>query len=462
MAIDPNISLNVRPVQVRGPLESFERAVTVRDMIQRMKSEKETERLRQAEVKLREAQVTAEERRVRDESIFNETIGRHVKYDPAKKDLDYDDAAITSDLQKLGAAHLLPKFNESRQKMLETARERAIKELDDTIRKVDMIGVPAENFLALSEDQRGGAYPSLIQTLGRLDPSIPAKLPPQYGPDALGLIQGVADQRKQIMTVGDQLKEAQARKAITAPPALKTDHFPPGSRVRVTDQSGKVVEQFDVPFKPEDKPDAQVKRELVEEAYGQLKLKGKTREQMTAAEKHAAKIWDEGLTAAKDPEKLTDMQRLMQLYRSGKKEDMALFNALKGNFEDEKEPTVSNKVSIMNAVLGASKKIGRDQIDPELYEKNRKLYLPIWPSIPGYDAASKLPVGPPPTPVSMGDVRKEESSTRKIAPAPAAPKLPKPPKKGAQADTAILKQYLDAAGGDQEKALKALEDAGWQ
>ena len=154
MPIDPSIALSGRTHQVNSPLDSFQKNIAIADMMARLQEQQSTAGLRSQEVKLREAEVSQAQRKINEENTFNAAIESHIKYDPEKKDIEYDDEGIAADLQKSGMAHLLPQFQEKRNTMRATARQRAIQEIEQTYKLTDALGVPAENFLATPEAER--------------------------------------------------------------------------------------------------------------------------------------------------------------------------------------------------------------------------------------------------------------------------------------------------------------------
>lgn len=122
----------------------------------------------------------------------------------------------------------------------------------------------------------------------------------------------------------------------------------------------------------------EVKDQVIYDAYA-AKLK-KVADKLTAKEKLDAESWYKGLT----PERQSDQDKMVGYYKTNR----PLFDALKGRSDEG--PTVSNQISILNTLMNSSRRGGVGPIVPELYETNRKVYLPIWPDLPSYPNAKKI------------------------------------------------------------------------
>lgn len=456
MAIDPSISLRYKSPQIQSPLDSFTKTVQISEMLSQMQDRQARVAEYAQQAPLRQAENLARQQELAEATVLKKAATESFKpYDPEVGDLEYDDdkwneILDTADIPGVGkASYLKPQFQQIKGAQLAAHRELALNELNRANTMLAREAVQIKNFLELPEEKRKAAFSGLRGALIAANPAWGKLLPYEYDASIEAKLRPVVERHELQMSYADRLaaakseaetrkSEAEAKRAEKEAAVPGYHNAPPGTLIIKTDSMGKEIERIEVPFKEEEKSDKQVEAELVEEAYGQLKLGGKARDKMTAAEKVAARRWDEAITA--DPAKKTDLDKMMALYRSSNPEDKALFNALKGNFDNG--PTVSNKVSILNSLMRASRNQSGTRVDPALYEKNRKLYLPIWPDIPGYEEAQKLmPAATKPAPVT---------------------RLPKPGKAGEEASDDILRVYLKANNNDKEAARKALEAAGWK
>lgn len=385
MAIRPEIPLSVQPFQSRSPLESFQRAVSIRDMISNMQQGPARKRAQQLQTRTAELDLETKELQAAQARKTADML--RTKDEVLKANTTWDDAKgfqinIPSAVKTLGPQY--PELALTLQQQQKAIEKEA---LDASIAKWNQESQQYKQFgdLFAGEDDAVNE-----QEYNRIPPQIKQSLnlPPAYSPEAVQYLKSTAERRRTDAErkVTAELKKIEAESGQ----AKKVDEFTnaAGERVLAMQQPDGSIkyEKSTEKVKPDEPSDRQRETELIEEAYGQIKLKGKTRDKMTAAEKVASVRWNEA--ASTDPAKKTDLNKMMELFRSPKPEDRALFNALKGNFDEG--PTPSNKISILNTLMNSSVKFPNGPMIPELYDKNRKLYLPIWPDIPSYEEAQKI------------------------------------------------------------------------
>lgn len=409
MATDTRIPLQSQGPDLPSTLDVMKGTLSIQDMIQTRRTRGIQQKEAEIALQQRQSQIADQEKQQKAQQAKEAAWKANTKWD--------DDEGLQIDTKGM-MKMLAPEYPEiaaeiqaGETKLQESARTQSLKQWEEDSKVFKQLGAMFE---AEDVEANKAEYNSI-------PPNVKAALdlPQAYSPEAVEFVRATAKRRlttaeKKLAAEAEKI-EAETKKIESEAEAQKTQSYPPGTLIITRDKDGKETKRETVPAKEtEDKPsDKQREVELVEEAYGQVQLKGKPRDKMTAAEKVAAARWNDASTARANPNELTDQQRLMQLYRSGKPEDMALFNALKGNIDDG--PTVSNKAAMLNTLLDSAKGV-TGKIDRELFDKNRQLYLQIWPDIPGFDVAVKT------VPASMGDVRERERTPPKATP-PASKKI---------------------------------------
>src|SRR3990167_9582170 len=328
MPIDPSIPLRVQPAQVRSPLEAFQRAVSIRDMLGGLQERRQVEKINALKLKEAEFDLAAKERAAQDQTDYQNVLREGWKLDaqgiPAYDDSglpQFDDAAISQKFIKLGRPNLLTKFKQEQATLRQSAAEALAEQAKADQAIHQRYGDTLASFEAIPEDLRPDLWQSWLAaktTAGLIDKDYAETLAQQpYSPELLeGEIQANIGQKEsaerhlkaaQIRDI--KAKAAKAEQELTAP---TEKGYAPGTLIITKDADGKEISRETV---PEKESDTARKSRLVEEAYAQLKLKGKSRDAMTAAERVAAARWNESLT----PEKKSDQDKLMELFRS--KED---------------------------------------------------------------------------------------------------------------------------------------------
>lgn len=425
--------------EVRSPLESQERAIRISDMIasqtqraQEAKYRQEEAPVRQAELALRRKKAAVEEAQLEEDTILKNAFRQTMKYNDETGDIDYDQEKASTILPP----ELLPRYRSEVGAQKAEDRKAAMAEANAWLSSNKIVGDVVENFTTIKEEERPDQWINFRRALVKLDPQAAAALPQKYTPEILPALQGMIQQRDMVRSTAEKLaaaqkaeeealdlqtKKAAATKAETdLKKATKIDEFTnaSGERVLAMQQPDGTVTYEKSSEKVKTISDKQAETELIEEAYGQLRLKGKTRDKMTAAEKVAAKRWDEAASKNADPTKRTDLDKMMELYRSPKPEDRALFNALKGNFDNG--PTMSNRISMIGqANTAANQEVSSSQDRKKsAYDRVRGRFLKEYPDFPTFD--SRPFVGP--MPESGGPTAK--AAPEKAAAPPAAPAKP--------------------------------------
>lgn len=486
MAVDPGIALSVRPPQVRSPLESMQRAISIADMVAGLQQRQQEARYRAEEEPVRRAELAAHRRKLEDDTALTEAFKQTVKYNPDVDDLEYDLQAATNLLTSKNRADLLPRY------VSEMNTERAAY-THQWLQRAEPLANATENFLALPEEQRAEHWLPYRRVAGQLDPGAKA-LGNQYTPEIVPKLEQFVAKRNAFISRAEKIKaQAEAEKAKAELAKMRAETS------RITKEAQSSQERIDTAFElfkttgavakdatleglseekrrelfvaagipvPAErvKSEATIEREVIEQAYAEKNKLDPAK--LTASQKVAARQWSEKLS----PEKKTDMQILMGLYRSNKPEDRKLFEALRNI---ESGPSVTDKRTIISTAISAALEVdsvtGEKSFNPEQFEQVRKLYTPLWPEMPGLPQIEAMQ-----SPAAAGDTRPWYArvgagikgiltpTPPSAKPSPTRPALPKPSKPGEIASDDVLEQYLQANGGDVAKAEKALKDAGYR
>src|SRR3990167_6327047 len=441
MPIDPSVALQGRTPQVNSPLESFQRNISIADMMASMQERQQRAKEYEAEAPLRQAVNLSQMQKLAEEAAIKKAHTESIKpFNPEVGDLEEDEEKAyqvldSVDIPGIGkGSYLRDRYKTERSALAAATRAQLLDEAIGHDKQIDFVATPARNFIALKPEDQDAQWNEMRQKIVKFWPqpevgkTLPYKLTDANRAGAMSTLQRIVGSQDSARTMAEKLEASEAAaklkkaelelsktekevKALDQPKKIDESTNASGQRVLTMQRpDGTIFYEKSGDKVQEKETEKERETKLVEEAYGQLKLKGKSRDKMTAAEKVAARRWDEAISEASktsaDPSKQTDMQRMMALWRSGTPEDKALFNALKGNFDEG--PTFSNRISILNTLIGsATSPVGK--LVPEEYEKNRKLYLPIWPDLPSYADAQKI-VAAPKEPVATG------------GPKPAAPK----------------------------------------
>lgn len=210
MAIDPGISLQVRPAQVTSPIDAMKNAVSIADVISGMNERQQLSKERAVTTKLAQQNLDRTAKQLADQQALETAMDKHWKFDQATGQSTMDDAGALAELP----GHLHSTYQATKDAFLNNRNKQLTDELENAHKITEALGVPASNFLAQPEDKRAAAYPDLLKTLGQADPSILTKLPPQYTPEVASKIQEIVDHRAQLQDIGTKVKEAQAQEQM--------------------------------------------------------------------------------------------------------------------------------------------------------------------------------------------------------------------------------------------------------
>ena len=374
MAINPNISLAIQPAQVRSPLESFQRAVSIRDMLQGIAEEPQRRKLQQLQMRTAELDVqgaelqaakaakdarmeTARQAAFSQNRTWDEEKGWQVNVPGAVKMLGRDYPELAMEIQG---------------KEAQIQREAAQQSINDWTQRATFLKQLGESFgedLAANEQMYSQLTPQQLDYLN---------LPKRPTPEAIEMLKKTAERMR---TEAERKAIAERKKIEQGLTAPTEKGYAPGTLIITKDAEGNEISRETV---PEKESDTARKSRLVEEAYAQLKLKGKSRDAMTAAERVAAARWNESLT----PEKKSDQDKLMELFRSKDPKDRELFDILSRNFE--RGPTVANRISMIGQANTAANDEQRQDRKPAAYNRVRQRFLPQFPDFPPYEKGAVI------------------------------------------------------------------------
>ena len=490
MAINPNISLSVQPPQRYSPLDSMQKTIAIADMVAQGHERQQTAKLNR--LRLDEAEKgLADSRAVED--AFNESF----KMNDDGTDVDFDLPKAAAILKSKNMAHLYPKVEQQVNTRRSEFRQRAAEELKWALGQIEGAGMVAENWLARPEAERPAYYLPLQRVIDKMGLKQQLGLPSQYDPaTVVPRLEGVVAERNMLKDQASVLEQADKRERAAAELAkikaetvkLNREGLPLEEQIKkgfdafratgalpatatletlTPKQRRELHVAVGIDVDPEKVQGEQaIERELVETAYAEKVLKGKPHSQMTAAEKVEAQRWNKTRT----PDKLTDQERLISLWRSGKPEDKALFYALRPSAMSEDSPDINLMSSILMRAVTSSVDNITGEINPDQFEQVRKLFLPLWPKMPALpDLKKEIPKSGQSWGEWLGGIISAPSAPpAPVAPpaavAPATPQstLPKPTPGNTEASDDVMKRYLAAHGNNVEAAAAAMEKDGWK
>ena len=217
MAINPAISLGVQPPQVRSPLESMQRAVTIADSLARMQENQQAAKQRAQEAPVRAAEMAAKAKDLADQKSFDDLVSGSVRFNPETKDVDYGDPVeLEGKFKASNIGHLYPTFMENQAKLKSQHRTQAMAEINDLNKRLEMEATPAGNFLAEKDPaKKKKAWPALRAMLVSMDPSRGKILPYDYDAAVVDAkLEELVSAYDQTKTISERLAEAQDREAM--------------------------------------------------------------------------------------------------------------------------------------------------------------------------------------------------------------------------------------------------------
>lgn len=213
--IQPDISLQVHPLQLEDPLTQYQRAISIGDMASQIQQRNQMAGAQQAEAQLRIANAQAQQRQLDNQNVLRQATDANAKWDPDKGDTDFDDEGVQASLHAAGRDDLYPAYQQQRDQFKAQHRQAQLADIQANDATLNATGLPADNFLALSKEERTPeAYQSMLQDMSAANKGSAAQLPAQYdGPGGVAdqKLQEFADHRKLIQSAADQMNEAQAR-----------------------------------------------------------------------------------------------------------------------------------------------------------------------------------------------------------------------------------------------------------
>lgn len=415
--MDTSIPLSVRPQDVRSPLESLQRGLSVADMISGMQDRAQLAKLRAADVRAANLKLQEDQKTVDEKNAFDQVLNDNLTIDPDTKDVAFpDDATVLKSLKAKGVGHLFPKYDAERNKLLSDRRTRLSEELESSKQQADAVSSPIESFLEDADaTSRAAKYPALVETLKKINPKFASQLPAQYDPRDTTLQNTVAhafslkdqgerlkyfetrEQNRIFTSTPDELWKAdhpdekdgkapkwfvnaiQAHKdKISTPPtslyqdrkitAMTGDNLPEDAIDRTgkpipPDQRARTIE-FDVRQDPDGQIYYQVgktekattkEKEHERTERGYAFAMGKKYEDLTPEDKIKADSWYTKLTPAKQ----TEFDKRLSLYSK----DPQTYAALYGHGVDVDKPlTSAQKASILNQI---NNQIARQLLNPK-------------------------------------------------------------------------------------------------
>jgi hypothetical protein len=224
MAIQPNISLGVQPVQVQGPLEGFKQTMALKGMLDQQTIMRQQQQLHEQEIEKGKLTTDALKHAQEGRQVFADAMKRFTTADP-KGGIQHDWAGARDYVIRYGHPEIAEEMQKNQTALEKEMAEGVLKKLE--IRTKGLTAV-SQILDPLREDMHkpGADHNALAQTyaqkiqqindLGLPEGVVPHQLPAQYEPNSVdAAIRNISDsarsyeeQRKNFLLPGEKAEAA--------------------------------------------------------------------------------------------------------------------------------------------------------------------------------------------------------------------------------------------------------------